>query len=78
MLGMIPLQVALFFQPSLDLTLYWGATEDGRHVSHHHKSDLKNIEHYINDVSKHNAIGLIYYYTKNYYRSTRIIPNRKC
>ena len=64
MLGMITLQVALFFHHSLDLTLYWGATKDDRHVSHHHNHNLKNIKHYIDDVSKHNEIGLIYYYTK--------------
>ena len=77
MLGMLPLQVALFFHPSLDLTLYWGATEDGRQVAQHHNPNLKNIEYYIDDVSKHNAIGLIYYYTKQLLKSIKIISNRK-
>ena len=35
MLGMIPLLVALFYHPSLDLTLYWGEMEDRRQVAHH-------------------------------------------
>ena len=64
MLGRFPLRVTLFFQPSLYLTVYWGATEYGTQTSHHHNPDLKNIEHYIDDASKHNEIGLIYYYTK--------------
>ena len=59
MLAMLPLQVALFFHPSLNLRLYWGATEDGKEVIQHQNPDFKNIEHYIDDVSKHNAIGLI-------------------
>ena len=59
MFYMLPLQVALFFRPSLNLTMYWGATEDGRQVTHHQNPDFKNIEHYIDDVSKNNEIGLI-------------------
>ena len=38
--------------------------KDDRQVAHHQNPNLKNIDHYIDDVSKHNAIGLIYYYTK--------------
>ena len=64
MLGILPLQVAPFFHPSLNLALHWDSMEDGRQVPHHQNPNLKNIEHYINDVSKHNVIGLIYYYTK--------------
>ena len=37
--------------------------EDGRQVAHHQNFDLKNIEHYIDDISKHNAIGLFQHYT---------------
>ena len=64
MLGMPPLRVALFLQPFIDLTLLWGVMEDGMQVDHHHNPDFKNIEHYIDDISKHNAIGLFQHYTK--------------
>ena len=47
-----------------NVLLYWGAIEDGMQVTHHQNPYLKNTEHYINDVSKHNAICLIYYSTK--------------
>ena len=53
-----------FFHSSLDLTLYRGAMKYGRQVAHHQNIDFKNIEHYIDDVIKNNAICLIYDYTK--------------
>lgn len=47
---------------------------DGGKVIHFQHFDYKNIEHYIDDISKQNAFSMLKHYTKHLLESHNFFP----